>query len=363
MNYYNEWDKFAAAWLRELIAEGLIPKGDVDERSITDVQPGDIRGYTQVHFFAGIAGWPYALQLAGWPDDRPVWTGSCPCPSFSVAGKGSGFDDPRDLWPHMFRLVRECRPEFVFGEQVEAAIGYGWLDRVCADLEAEAYAVGSAVLGAHSAGAPHIRQRLYWMAHAQRAGLKAFRGNGVGSSESAGVCASFTGSNGRLANTEHSQRRTVDGPRQDGRDGSNGGWAEARGEPGTSVQVRGLPHTPLGGFGTDGSASSDAGHAEQRHEDGGLGHANGAGQREQCGTVSVRSKQSAAQHGGYSGCWADSYPLLCRDGKVRRVPTQSEIFPLVARFSNRVGALRGAGNAICPPVAAEFVMAAMEAVA
>ncbi len=87
MNYYNEFDPQAAAWLRALIAAGQIPAGDVDERSIEDVTPNDLRGFTQCHFFAGIGGWPLALQLAGWPTDRRIWTGSCPCQPFSAAGK------------------------------------------------------------------------------------------------------------------------------------------------------------------------------------------------------------------------------------------------------------------------------------
>lgn len=170
--YYSEFDPAAAAWLRELIGAGLIPPGDVDERSITDVSADDIRGYGSVHLFAGIGGWPYALRLAGWPDDRPVWTGSCPCQPFSTAGKRRGNADDRHLWPAMFRLVRECRPVVVFGEQVEGAVRLGWLDGVCADLEGEGYAVGAAVLGAHSAGAPHIRQRLYWVADSDGAGQR-----------------------------------------------------------------------------------------------------------------------------------------------------------------------------------------------
>ena len=117
------------------------------------------------NFFAGIAGWPLALKLAGWPDDRPVWTGSCPCQPFSAAGKGAGFDDARHLWPVWYNLIRECRPEFVFGEQVASSIGKGWLDWVSTDLEKEGYACGASVLGAHSIGAPHIRQRVYWIAN------------------------------------------------------------------------------------------------------------------------------------------------------------------------------------------------------
>jgi len=164
--YYNEWEPYAAQWLRNLIARGLIAQGDVDERSITDVRPDDLRGYTQCHFFAGVGGWSYALRLAGWPDDRPVWTGSCPCQPFSVAGRQRGSEDERHLWPAFFRLIRECRPAVVFGEQVAGSAGYAWWDHVAADLEAEGYAAAAADIGAHSVGAPHIRQRLYWVADA-----------------------------------------------------------------------------------------------------------------------------------------------------------------------------------------------------
>ena len=166
--YYNEIDPKAAAWLRELIRVGAIADGDVDERSIVDVQPEDVRGYTQCHFFAGIGGWSYALRLAGWPDERPIWTGSCPCQSFSAAGKQQGTADPRHLWPQWFRLIRECRPPVAIGEQVEGAIRHGWLDLVQRDLEGENYAVGATVLGAHSVGAPHIRQRLWFVAESGR---------------------------------------------------------------------------------------------------------------------------------------------------------------------------------------------------
>jgi hypothetical protein len=110
-SYYNEIDPYCAQWLRNLIGAGHIADGDVDERSIEDVRPDDVRGYTQCHFFAGVGVWSYALRLAGWPDDRPVWTGSCPCQPFSQAGKGAGFADERHLWPAWFHLIRECRPQ------------------------------------------------------------------------------------------------------------------------------------------------------------------------------------------------------------------------------------------------------------
>jgi len=165
MVYYNEIEPFAVEWLKNLIKEGLIADGYVDSRPIQEVQPGDLVEFKQCHFFAGIGGWSYALRLAGVPDDFPVWTGSCPCQPFSVAGKRAGTADERHLWPEMFRLVQACKPQRVFGEQVEGAIKHGWLDGVFADLEAQNYSTGAAVLGAHSVNSPHIRQRLYWLAY------------------------------------------------------------------------------------------------------------------------------------------------------------------------------------------------------
>ena len=168
MNYYNEIEPFAVEWLRNLIDAGLIPSGHVDNRSIEDVTPNDLRGYTQCHFFAGIGGWPLALALAGWPADREVWTGSCPCQPFSVAGKGMGTADQRHLWPAWFHLIRLCKPAVVFGEQVAAAVGHAWLDGVCADMEGQGYAIGAAVLPACAAGAPHRRDRLWFGATPKR---------------------------------------------------------------------------------------------------------------------------------------------------------------------------------------------------
>ena len=284
--YYNEFDPFAAAWLRELIADGLIAPGDVDDRSIAEVSPADLVGYTQCHFFAGIGGWSLALRLAGWPDDRPVWTGSCPCQPFSTAGKGEGSADPRHLWPEWFRLLRECRPVAVFGEQVEAAIGHGWLDLVSADLEGEGYAVGAVVLGAHSVGAPHRRQRLWFVADADSERL--------GEAWCAGGCgARWGGSPRELGDSE-----------QPGPQGH--AWHERDGE-----------------------------------EPGRLG-------AEPAGSTAA------------AGPWADACWLPCRDGKAR--PTQSGILPLAHGVPNRVGTLRGAGNAIVPQVGAAFVRAYLDTI-
>ncbi len=162
--YYNEIDPYAAQWLRNLIAAGHIAPGDVDERSIEDIKPCELADYAQCHFFAGIGGWSYALRQAGWPDERPVWTGSCPCQPFSAAGKGKGFADERHLWPAWFHLISQCQPRTIFSEQVAHTDGLGWLDIVQADLEATGYSSGAVDLCAAGVGAPHIRQRLWIVA-------------------------------------------------------------------------------------------------------------------------------------------------------------------------------------------------------
>lgn len=168
MVYVNEIDPYCAQWLQNLMDAGVLPPGHIDTRSIEDVTPNDLAGYTQCHFFAGLGGWIYALDLAGWPRDRPVWTGSCPCQPFSAAGKGTGFADERHLWPAWQHLIAQRKPATVFGEQVAAAVGHGWLDGVVSDLEGLGYAVGSAVLSASAANAPHRRDRLWFVADAER---------------------------------------------------------------------------------------------------------------------------------------------------------------------------------------------------
>ena len=163
--YYNEIDPKAAAWLRQLIKNGDIALGEVDERSITDVQATDLKSYTQHHFFAGIGVWSYALRNAGWSDDTHVCTASLPCQPFSVAGNQLGKKDERHLLPHFIELVKQCGFNTIFGEQVKAAIRHGWLDDLQTLMEREDYTMGHCILGAHSVNAAHQRQRLFWVAH------------------------------------------------------------------------------------------------------------------------------------------------------------------------------------------------------
>ena len=324
MNYYNEYDKGAAQWLRELISAGEIPAGHVDERSIADVRPSDLAGYVQCHFFAGIGGWSYALKLAGWPEDRPVWTGSCPCQPFSAAGKRLGTADARHLWPVFYDLIAQCRPNAVFGEQVEGAVGKGWLDGVCGDLEGEGYACGAAVLGAHSVGAPHIRQRLYWVA------------------DSEGMQRPSGGDHGR------SGRQVLESIPESG-DGRDAGSVHGRADP-NSRECHGL---------ADGEGRQPHGAPAGRKQ--GNGELERSRAISRPGDANEQGPQGRNERGHSADertPWASGVVLACTDGKTRRV--EPSIFPLAHGVSGRVGLLRGYGNAIVPQVAAEFIGAYLD---
>lgn len=385
MNYHNEFDPKAAAWLKQLISNKQIPNGHVDPRSILEVQPSDLSDFVQCHFFAGIGGWSEALRLAGWPEDRPVWTASLPCQPFSSAGKQKGTGDERHLWPVFRELVAVCRPPVIFGEQVASKLARDdWFPGVRMDLEALGYEVGAADLCAPCAGeigegrivrggqeawertiigAPHIRQRLYWgaarMADAdseRRSGFDALlrqeeRGRNTGCIPEATRCREADG----MANTRGSDELRDAGSSGEGVD-------EARQPDGRRVLEAdgGVPPCRMD-------------HPERtgpqgQHRDG--------DDRDKPGRVGAEPGGSATPAGGpYS-----SFDLLaCRDGKIRRI--ESGLFPLVdgiprgvvpsgdpsspeyanATAEARAMRLKGYGNAIVPPLAALFIKSFVEA--
>lgn len=288
--YYNENDPGAAAWLRELINAGAIAPGTVDERSIADVRPDDLTGFEQHHFFAGIGVWSYAMRLAGWPDDRPVWTGSCPCQPFSQAGRGLGTQDERHLWPVWCDLIRECRPPTIFGEQVASPAAMHWLAAVQTDLEGEGYAVAPFDLPAASVGAPHTRQRLFFVAD--------------------------------------------------------------RSDP--RLEVVGEQHARLQ-FETaerGGTVGDMPNHADKRCREGGQD-----AQRITAGDCSKGLASGPLSSSHANSYWGGSDWIYCRDEKYR--PVEPGTFPLVNGAPARVGRLRGYGNAIVAPLAAEFIAAYM----
>ena len=164
MNYYNDNDRKACAWLRELIAAGEIAPGHVDERSILEIKAEELAGFDQCHFFAGIGGWALALRWAGLGDAAGIWTGSCPCQPLSCAGQRKGHADERHLWPAFHDLIAKRKPATVFGEQVASTDGREWFSAVRSDLEDLGYACGGADLCAAGVGSPTMRQRLFWVA-------------------------------------------------------------------------------------------------------------------------------------------------------------------------------------------------------
>ena len=341
MNYYNEFEPFASKWLKQLIVDGLIPPGDVDDRSIADVKSSDLSGYTQCHFFAGIGGWSRALEIAQWDADRPVWTGSPPCQSFSVAGKQKGKDDERHLWPVFFNLIRECQPPAVFGEQVAAAIRHGWLDDLQSDFEAEGYASGACVLPSGAVGSPHKRDRLFFTAKrvGNASGSTSERQLGAVSGAQEKVGGEGT-QHGDFSNG-HSNASQVDRCKFVA-DTSEKRWKRvSRGrEEGVTEysEVNSVADPTSDGF----SKGSDS-ESSKRPED--------------------RQEGSKVRAFASDGCdinfWSDSTVVYCRDGKHRPIPVESALFPLVNGLPNRVGILRGAGNAIVPQAAAEIIKAVM----
>lgn len=300
--YYNEIDPHAAQHLRNLIDAGHIAPGVVDTRSIEDVTPNDLKGFRQCHFFAGIGGWSLALRRAGWPDDRPAWTASCPCQPFSAAGKGLGFADERHLWPSTHWLIGQRRPVVVFGEQSSSKDAEDWIDLVQTDMESLGYAFGASAFPSAGVGAPHIRERTYWLAD---------------------------------TNSEQYEER-LSGCREGDR--QEAGWAPI--ELAGLCLSCGLAH-PCG----EGWKGRLSGGKSEEWETVN-GHAG-------CGSTDSRP-------GSVNGFWGASDWLFCRDGKWR--PVKPGLKPLVNGVPARVGRLRTYGNAINIEAAAAFISAYMATV-
>lgn len=413
--FYNEIDPYAAAWLRNLIDAGLIAPGVVDTRSIEDIKPDELEGFTQVHFFAGIGIWSYALRSAGWPDDRPVWTGSCPCQPFSAAGKGSGFTDERHLWPALFHLIGKCRPGVVFGEQVASNDGLEWWDVVQNDLENAGYESAALDLCAAGFGAPHIRQRLYWVANAhgiqyqnrdkgcgkdyfphgkgaaaESTGLRGVIGmdNASGIGFDAGrngdhsghdgkqpaangtnermAYASNAGSQGRLSGRANPEREDFNG--YAGRSGADRRVGYAYGSECEAWELI------TGGAGTPPDQLTQSSlYSGLDHPHGGKFGTERSGNGETPPGAGSNGEiiAIAGEPGGnelallpqftdsLNGFWASPDWLYCKDGKFR--PVESGTFPLANGASSRVGRLRAYGNALVAPVAEGFVRAYLEA--
>jgi len=102
-----------------------------------------------------------------------ILTGGFPCQPYSLAGKRKGKEDERHLWPEMLRVIRECAPRYVVGENVRGLVGWNGglvFEEVCSDLEAQGYSVQPFLLPACGVGAPHRRDRIWFVAYAHDKG-------------------------------------------------------------------------------------------------------------------------------------------------------------------------------------------------
>jgi len=367
--YYNEFEKKSALWLENLIAAGLIAPGVVDTRSIEDVKPSDLRGFKQCHFFAGVGVWSYALRLAGWPDDRPVWSGSAPCQPFSQAGKGAGFNDQRHLWPAFQWLIAQCNPTTVVGEQVAGPVAGPWIDLIQNDLEGMGYATGAVAFPACSVGAPHIRQRLYWCGTLDYTGGKRWDTRGVIDAEYDGDIVNATGQLQLFPVVD------ADDTRSQRREGMPSGGPKRA--IGPAILANRLEHASgwaQHGFqSVSGCGDGNEAGKKRENESGGIPNA----EREICGSeinaagnegqktarptdraIGCSDSPNDGFPGPVNGHWRAADWLHCRDGAWR--PVEPGITALVDGTPARVVRIRAYGNAIVAPQAKKFIESVMD---
>ena len=363
--YYNEFDKKKCAMLAQLMKDGHITKGDIDDRSITDVRGDDLKDYTRCHFFAGIGLWDYALNLANWEEDRPVWTGSCPCQPFSSAGRQAGKEDSRHLWPEWLRLIEECSPTVVFGEQVSSAITKGWLDDVYQGLESQDYAVGAVVLPASSVGAPHRRERLWFVAQS----------NSVGQLQRSEECRELLAqqrewesvnkpcrrdealNTGNVVQSDSVSWLAYNEPRQQAGDT----WGECLSNSSTMGNTELYGHNEAAFTGIFGESKGEGRLLQSERSGASCTMGNTESKQSACGPLAETNAEQGEHRGGrseQSSFWNNGVWLDCTDGKQRLAePT----IPLLANgYPARIPLLHAIGDGIVPQVAAEVIIAYKE---
>ncbi len=295
-----------------------------------------------------------------------------------------GKDDLRHLWPVFFNLIRECCPPTIFGEQVASAIRFGWLDDLQTDLEAEGYAAAAVVLPSGGVGAPHKRDRLFFVADTLGKGLQ---GHGKSGQEQV----SQERQRGKRHSAESSLwNSSVGDAEHDGSSGTEIGRSIAQ-AVNDCQEGQDFPQQPEGA-----SRSEESGDIRFWEDTTTIHCRDGKSGQEQVSQERQRGKRHSAESSlwnssvGYSEhdgsheaeirrstgpgeaegrmlelersdsvFWGSSEVIYCRDGKYRPIPTEPALFPLAHGVSNRVGILRGAGNAIVPQAAAQIIKAYM----
>ena len=149
---------------------GLEATGEFETVAFCDYEPFCQKvlrkHWEEVPIYGDIKELTYEKLRADGIDQIDIITGGYPCQPFSVAGNKKGEQDPRHLWPEYFRLVKECRPTWVIGENVGGHIKLG-LDTVLKDLESEGYSTRTFSISAASIGANHKRERVWIVAYSE----------------------------------------------------------------------------------------------------------------------------------------------------------------------------------------------------
>ena len=273
---------------------------------------------------------------SAWRGRVDIISGGFPCQPYSSAGKRMGKDDERHLWPEMLRIIREAAPTYVVGENVRGLLNWSGgvvFEEVCADLEAAGYDVWTGILPAAGIGAPHRRDRVWFVAHAHGGADVRTPGRDAGTGASEGI----------------PERHEVRIPDQSGdlRDAAD-------------TERDGLEHRTQSGSitGSEGATRERiAGHAASEGQDGNPPHTDSeVFQRGDGEGAPGRSAHQGerAQPLGKSGCWEifPTQPPVCggNDGLPRELDGIT-----FSKWRNE--SIKAYGNAIVPQVALEIFKA------
>lgn len=151
-------------------------------RNVYQVEADEFCRRVLAHHFPQTRQYGKIQDFDGFTPVVDVISGGFPCQPFSNAGKRRGDADDRHLWPEMLRVIRAARPKWVVGENVRAFADWSSglvLESVFSDLESEGFEVGAFIVPAAGCGAPHRRERVFIVAHAERSGSRPDAGRGA----------------------------------------------------------------------------------------------------------------------------------------------------------------------------------------